>query len=396
MDKVYDANVLYRAYKRAMKSAPWKTTSQMYEMDALSNIAKAQEEILNRTYQPSKSSKFVIHERGKTRCIEGRSMHDKVIEHALCDEILTPLAAKKVIYDNSASQKGKGVSFARDRLKTHLHKYYRQNGNKGYVLLIDFSKYYDNILHSIAKQQLKELCDDPAVGFLIDALFETFKVDVSFLENPEEYIYTKHDALKYREIPDELKTGKAYSEKSVSIGDQISQIVGILYPYRIDNYCKIVRGAKYYGRYMDDIYIISNNKYELHEILEGVKVICNELGIFLNEKKTRICRIDKGFRWLQHMYILTPTGRVIDRVNKERVHAMRRKIKKLKKMGKSRDEVWQLLNSWICGYKKCLSKRQIYNLHRLFEELYPNQEVENGQCEDQTGERYRVPRHAEW
>ncbi len=395
MNEIYDANVLYKAFRRAMKSAPWKTTSQMYEINALSNVVKAQEEIRNRTYKPSKSSKFIVQERGKTRCIEGRQMHDKVIEHALCDEILTPLVANKLIYDNGASQKGKGVSFTRDRLKTHLHRYYRKYGNQGYVLLIDFSKYYDNILHSIAKQQLKDLCNDPTVSYLIDVLFDTFRVDVSYLEKPEEYINTKHDALKYRELPDELKTGRAFSDKSVSIGDQISQIVGILYPYRIDNYCKIVRGMKYYGRYMDDIYIISNNKFELLEILEGVKIICKELGIFINEKKTQICRIDKGFKWLQHTYILTPSGRVIDKVSKERVHAMRRKIKKLSKMGKPKEEVWQVLHSWVCGYKKNLSNKQIYNLYQLFNEIYP-EEKENGECEDQTRRWDGVLRHAQW
>ena len=38
-----------------------------------------------------------------------------------------------------------------------------------------------------------------------------------------------------------------------NIGDQISQIIGIYYPHRIDTYVKFVRSQKYYGRYYDNL-----------------------------------------------------------------------------------------------------------------------------------------------
>ena len=55
--------------------------------------------------------------------------------------------------------------------------------------------------------------------------------------------------------------------KSIDIGDQLSQVIGICYPHSIDNYIKYVRGQKFYGRYMDDWYIMNwsyvNKKHSL-------------------------------------------------------------------------------------------------------------------------------------
>lgn len=58
--------------------------------------------------------------------------------------------------------------------------------------------------------------------------------------------------LEYRKIPKSKLTGEKFMEKSVNMGDQLSQAIGIYYPHRIDNYVKYVRGIKFYGRYSDD------------------------------------------------------------------------------------------------------------------------------------------------
>lgn len=66
--------------------------------------------------------------------------------------------------------------------------------------------------------------------------------------------------------------------KSVNIGDQLSQILGIYYPYPIDNYVKYVRSQKFYGRYMDDWYIMNPSKEELQDLLNHIRDIAKERG----------------------------------------------------------------------------------------------------------------------
>lgn len=52
----------------------------------------------------------------------------------------------------------KDISFTRKRFEQHLHEYYRKYGtNNGYILLIDFSKYYDNIRHLLDRGDLEAI-----------------------------------------------------------------------------------------------------------------------------------------------------------------------------------------------------------------------------------------------
>ena len=265
----------------------------------------------------------------------------------------------------------------RKRFEIHLKKYYRLYGNEGYILFGDFSKFYDNVIHKIAKDELLKLFDgDEFIEWLLDVIFDGFKVDVSYMDDDEydNCLNSLFNKLEYRKIPDELKTGQKYMEKSVNIGDQLSQVIGIYYPYPIDNYVKYVRGEKFYGRYMDDWYIMSPSKDTLIDILRNIKGIAVELGIHINEKKTRIVKISSTYKFLQIKYSLTKDGKVIKRMNPKRVTALRQKLKKLAVKVRNGDIEYEwvenMFKSWMGGFYKLLSKQQRTNLLTLYEELF--------------------------
>jgi len=76
--------------------------------------------------------------------------------------------------------------------------------------------------------------------------------------------------------------------KGLNIGTEPAQSGGLFYPYRIDNYFKIVLGVKGYDRYQDDTAILARTKKEAHFFIEQAEKMYAELGITLNRKKTRI------------------------------------------------------------------------------------------------------------
>ena len=118
----------------------------------------------------------------------------------------------------------------------------------------DFSKFYDNIIHEIAKRELLKLFDDDEfIDWLLTLIFKGFQVDVSYTSD-EEYEACMTDTfnkLEYRNIQEKL-TGEKWMEKSVNIGDQLSQVIGIYYPYPIDQLRQVCTSAeilwKVYGR----------------------------------------------------------------------------------------------------------------------------------------------------
>lgn len=368
---ISDLDILYNSWLLAKKNSKWKPQVQKFGMDWLSQITKLQNELRNNAYEISPSNDFIVHERGKIRKITSENIRDRVVKHAICDYKLMPAIQKHLIYDNGASQKHKGIDFTRRRLITHLSKYYRENGsNDGYILLIDFSKYYDNMRHSVLLDIFDKLSLDDITMNALKKIIESSRIDVSYMDE-EEYsncLNSLFDSLKYEEIDKSKLTGEKFMNKHMNIGDQVAQVAGICYPMKLDNYIKIVKGIKFYSRYMDDSYIIHNDKDFLKSLLTELIDIANSIGITINQKKTRICKLSDYWRFLQIQYSLTETGRIIQKIHPKRITSMRRKMKKLvHRMDEKSFSDWY--KSWYESQKKYMSYKQKQSINSLFSEL---------------------------
>lgn len=377
LNMLCDANLYLDAFNKCKKGSIWKESVQRYEMNLLKNIDHQITAIQNGTYEQLPFNEFPLNERGKTREIKAIHIEDRVVLRNLCDNILTPSIKKYLIYDNGASVKGKGIHFTRKRFETHLHKYYREHGsNEGYILLMDFTKFFDNIQHNkLVSEYEQRINDEDLIGFLRKVI-DAFKIDVSYMSE-DEYKYclnSVYNALEYAKIDKSLLTGEKYMKKSIGIGSQISQISGLLFPTRIDSYCKIVKSLHYYGRYMDDTYIIHESKEYLKELLHEINKICDGYGIFINHKKTQIVKLTKTFTFLKTRYNLTDTGKVIKRINKDSITRERRKLKKFRKMlneGKiTYPEIEEAYHSWRGNLRYYSAYNVMKNMDKLFNELF--------------------------
>lgn len=369
--EIYDGNALYDAYLRAKRGSDWKPQVQKYEMTYLLDLSKMQRELKERTYEFLPSTEFIINERGKTRYITGEQIRDRIAKHSLCDEVLTPSITNHLIYDNGASLEGKGIDFTRHRLETHLHKYYRKHqSNDGYILLIDFSKYYDNIRHDKLMELFERYVENDTALWFLEKIIDRAKVDVSYMTDEEYEVCMDKvfNSLEYSEIDKSLLTGEKFMRKHLNIGDQVAQDAGIAYPIPLDNYIKIVKGVKFYGRYMDDSYVIHESKEFLKELLEEIVEIAHGLGITVNVRKTRICKLSEMWRFLQIQYSLTDTGRVVHKIHPKRLTGMRRKAKKLVNVLTEKEfEDW--FWAWFKGHCHYMSKLQRTNMIDLYEKL---------------------------
>lgn len=371
---LYDGNVLYEAFLKSRENSDWKESVQKFESTYLLKLAEIQKQLKEETYEFKKGNSFILNERGKTRKITGQHISDRIVGHVLCDNIINPAINKYLIHDNGASQVGKGISFTRRRLEQHLHQFYRRNGsNDGYILLIDFSKYYDNLRHDVIIDMLSKYIQDPFIIRLVQNNLESEKIDVSYMADDEyrNCMNATFDSLEYENIPTEKLTGKKYMRKHVNIGNQISQSIGISYRIPFDNYIKIVKGITEYGAYMDDCYVIHESKEFLEKLLKESIKIAEDIGITVNVRKTRICKLSSMWRFLQIQYSLTNTGRVIRKINPKRLTAMRRKMKKLCPFMdyKGFEDFYK---SWFRSHFRYMSKKQRENMDNLFNELQYN------------------------
>lgn len=374
---IYDANNLFDAYRKAKRGSAWKESVQRYEISLLLNLYDAQNALKDHTYKHKDFVEFDLRERGKVRHIKSTHISDRVIQRCACDQVITPSLRKYLIYDNGASLEDRGVDYARRRLVCHLQRYYRKHGNKGYILLLDCSKFFDNLDHEEIKRRatvkLPEDCQD-----FFNQLIEKFEVDITGVPPEVAYemqhgVYNSFEYLKYPKVKVPADE-RIMLKKSVGIGSQISQDCGVFLPTYVDNYVKIVRGMKFYGRYMDDSYIIHEDKEFLKQIRDELIQKYKDIGITINMKKTQICRIDKGFTWLQTKYRVTETGKIIRRYSHKNTVRLRRKLKSLKRKMENGvvpyEDIELMYKSCRGGIEKYDAHQTIRNLDQLYYELF--------------------------
>lgn len=292
--KVYDFGNLYNAYLKARKGKRWKDAAVKFEINLLEALLLLQKQLKAKTYTLSPYNVFTVYE-PKERLVMSNSYKDKVVQHSLCDNVLEPVLTKSFIYDNYASQTGKGTDFGLDRLKYFMARYYRLNGTAdGWVLKCDVRKFFYNINHETLKRQLRKHITCKNTLWLCDMIIDSTEGEVG-----------------------------------IPIGNQSSQLFALLYLNDLDHYIKEKLGVKFYGRYMDDFYLISKDKEFLKQCLAKIKELLAELGLELNQK-TNIFPLRSGIDFLGFHTYLTDTGKVIRKLRGGTKHKIRRRLSKMK------------------------------------------------------------------
>lgn len=294
--KVFTTGNMYEAFKKCTKGVRWKSSTQKYIDNAILQNYKTKKSLLDGTFRSDGFYEFDLFERGKARHIMSVTMRERVVQRCLCDYSLVPVVARTFIYDNAASLKDKGYHFAIRRMVCHLQRHYRKHGNEGYVLLFDFSKFFDNVSHRVVQMILRKQYEDKWLLGLI------------------------------------MHFVRSFGDVGMGLGSQISQTLAVASANPLDHWIKEKQRIKGYARYMDDGYLIHEDKKYLQKCLDEIIKICDILQIKLNLKKTHIVKLSHGFSWLKCRFYLLKTGQVVRKIYKRSVTKMRQKIKAFKRL----------------------------------------------------------------
>lgn len=303
-----DFDVLYRAYKKARSGTRWKDGTAIYCMRALECTLALKEMMEEERFKTKVRRTFYIYE-PKKRLIVASEFYEKVAQRALCDEILKPALMPKVISDNYASQEGKGTHYGLYRLEEQLRHFYRRHGTNGFILKGDIRHYFPSTDHETLKNIYREYFEDERLLKFIDTIIDSWKDEEESDEN--------HD-------------------RGVPLGFDLSQISGVYILSKLDHYIKDECGIKYYGRYMDDFFVIAETKAKLYGILNDIKRIIGEMGYSVNEK-TAVFPISAGIDFLGFHTYITETGKVIRKIRAKSKNRERRKLKRLKGLMEKED-----------------------------------------------------------
>ena len=316
----------------------WKPSVKHFNLNAVTEVLRMERKLKSGTWKNGRPKPIKILY-PKKRDGLSIAIRDRVYQRSINDNVLYPATTRVFILDNCACQKGKGIDFARKRLKKHLWNYYTHYGADGYILQIDVKGYYPNMRHDAVKAKFRRYLDDDTYKRVCDVLDTQYVGDVGY--NP---------------------------------GSQMVQIAGISLLDDLDHYCKERLHTRYYLRYMDDILIIYRDRTKLKEILAEIERKLRDIGFRLNDKKTHIAPLKNGFLFLGFEYRMTETGKVIMTLNSDNIRHERRKLRKLVKLAKSgkitREKVDECYHSWRENASKGNTFKMVQRMDRYYQSLW--------------------------
>lgn len=355
-ENAVNMNALARAAKQATHGVRYKASVKRFMLRGLANVAD-----LNRKLESGKDVHkgficFNVVERGKLRRIMSVHYSERVVQKALNQNALIPVMTRPLIHDNSASQKGKGTSFAINRLVTHLRRYYRRYGNKGYVLQVDLKNYFGSIDHELAKARVRRSFDDERIVGLTCRFIDSY------------YEHYRKEAVHEGRDPDEAEA------KGLGLGSEINQTLAVAHLDPLDHFVKEVLGIKAYARYNDDFYLIHPEKEYLEYCYQQIKAKCRQLKVAVNERKTHIAKLCHGFTFLKTQFFLTDTGKIIKKPCHPAITRERRKLKKQKRLVDAGLMAFEDVRRSYVSWKGCIEKkharRSVWNMGCLFNSLF--------------------------
>ena len=293
-EKVIDFDNLYQAFRRARRGKGTKQSAARFNLAALDGIHTLAAQLRDKTYRISPYSEFKVYE-PKERLIQTTSFKDKVIQHSLCDNVIMPKLQRVFLLDNCAGQKGKGTLFGLDRLSEQMQQFYARYGFQGYILKCDIRKFFYSISHEPLKDIVHYHFADPDVCWLCDL----------FIDSTE--------------------------GKGIPLGNQINQGFALLYLDGMDKLIKHELCIEYYGRYMDDFYLIHPSKAYLQHCLDVIAAYLETLDLELNGK-TQIFPFKNGVSYLGFHTYISKDGTPVRKLKNQNKRNAQRKFVRMAKL----------------------------------------------------------------
>lgn len=270
---------LLKAYRHCRKGKKFRAATVKFHIDYVGNLLHLLELLKTGQYEIDDLYSFIIFEPKMREIIANRFL-DKIVQRAICKYILEPKIKNRLIYDNYASQEGKGNHTALKRLEHNMRSYsanIANYGDSGYVAVCDIHHYFYTIDREICFNSIKDLAMDNRCKLLV-----------------RQQIYAIEEFN--------------HSTVGLCIGFQASQWLAVYYLDPLDHFIKEQLHIKYYGRYMDDFYLIHEDREYLEYCMREItRFVETKLHLTMNPK-SHIQPYSQGICFLgYHIYYNTKT-----------------------------------------------------------------------------------------
>lgn len=298
---------LYYAFVCAKRHKKNKQCVLDFEKDILKNLLSLCDELYERRYKPLPSVCFII-EDPKKREVFAANFRDRIVHHLYYNYVYD-MFDSTLIEDSYSCRIGRGTHYGVDRLSKHIRQETENYTKTAYALKMDIKGYFMHIDRIILLDIVNKLFDkmeyrqipntEEKIRYCdeIDFDFMKYLSKEIIMLNPTENCIMKSSNKRWRDLEKSL----FYTSENcgLPIGNLTSQLFSNIYMNVFDQYVKRELKCKHYGRYVDDFYIIMQDKERLVQIIGEVKTFLKErLHLDIQNKKTHIVNVKYGVEFL--------------------------------------------------------------------------------------------------
>ena len=290
-----DLEELFDAYYDCRKSKRTTTNSLKFELNFETHINDLCNAINSRTYDSDRNICFVV-TKPKPREIFAADFKDRVVHHYIFNK-LNPYLEKWLIPHVFNCRKGKGTLYGIQCLQNDMRECSEGYTKDCWIAKCDLQSFFMSMDKNLLSKML--------TWFIKNSLPEKEQADLIYLANttiffrPFENCVKKSPEWMWNKIPAHKSLFTVDPSKGLPIGNLSSQMFANLYLSFLDNYVTKVLGFKYYGRYVDDFYIISQDKKRILESIGLIrKFLEEELLIKLHPHKFYFQHYKKGVEFI--------------------------------------------------------------------------------------------------
>lgn len=290
---------LYYCYLEARKNKRSTYDEHNFEMFAMENLEFLAQTILAEVYEPGEGISFIVTD-PVIREIFAARFRDRIVHHFICDSVMD-WWDRRFIYDSYSCRKGKGTLFGVLRAAKMMERASQQYTRPAYVAKFDLSGFFMSLKHELLYERVVWGLDRQ-----MDKNSELYRVNKylwkkTLFDNPKDKVHKRGNVSLWRKVPREKSLYAQPSGQGIVIGNLSSQLVSNIYLDPFDRYVKYNLGHKYYGRYVDDFFlVIPEEEMEkfLGEDLPLMRDYLLGMGVKMHQNKVYIQPVKRGMTFL--------------------------------------------------------------------------------------------------
>lgn len=257
--ELLDWDNLLLAWKLVRKNHRKSRQIIRFEKNLSLNLYELRESLDQRRWRPGPYRRFMIKE-PKERLIAAPGLTNRIVQQMWVNRFGKTFE-ETFIEHSYACRIGKGM--LKGCLDLQASMRYLPSSEEWFVCKMDYRKYFHSISHRVIKDIIQKQVEDNWALWVIDMIIDSY----------------------YPGLP---------------IGSVTSQIMANITLNEVDHFVMDSLGIKKYGRYMDDLYFLGNDRDLMEDQMDAIaRFSLNDLELNVSGKKCKIVSFKKPFERAQ-------------------------------------------------------------------------------------------------